>query len=421
MLKASAFAGAGLAAGLRIGRAAHAAGSDILRVGLIGCGGRGTGAALNALSADEGARLTAMANVFADKISPSLQQIQATRPKQVDVKADHHFAGFDAYRQAIASGVDVVVLALPSHFHPIHMQAAVEAGKHVFCEKPHAVDPAGVRTIIAACETARQKKLSIVSGLCYRYDFGVRETMKRVLDGAIGEVLAVQENYMTPFAHTHPRKREYTEMEYQLRNWYNFHWLSGDLPGLTLIHSLDKGSWALGDRPPARAWGLGGRQVRTGSEFGDVYDHHAIVYEYANGVRMYGFVRQQSGCFGDVSDLIIGTNGRADVLRHRIEGEKPWRYTGPKPNMYDVEHQEFFASIRAGNPINNGNYMATSTMLAVLGRMVSYSGGAITWAEAMKSPLELAPARYAFDADPPTMPGKDGRCPIAMPGITQPC
>jgi myo-inositol 2-dehydrogenase / D-chiro-inositol 1-dehydrogenase len=419
MLKASVLAGAGLAAALNIGQNAHAAGSDILKVGLIGCGGRGTGAAVNALSADTGARLTAMADVFAERIAPSLQQIKAVRPDQVDVKDDHCFAGFDAYKQLIASGVDVVVVALPSHFHCIHLKAAVDAGKHVFVEKPHAVDPVGVRLIAEACEIARQKSLSVVSGLCWRYDYGVRETMKQVLDGAIGEVLSVQETYMTSFAWTRPRKPEYTEMEYQMRNWYNFHWLSGDLPGLTLVHSLDKGSWAMQDKPPVRVWGLGGRQVRTGAEFGDVYDHHAIVYEYASGARMYGFVRQQSNCFDDLSDQIIGTKGHANVLGHRIEGERPWRYSGPKPSMYDVEHQELFASIRAGKPINNGDYMATSTMLAVLGRMVTYSGAAITWEEAMKSPFNIAPSQYALDAEPPTKPNKDGNYPIAMPGTTQ--
>jgi predicted dehydrogenase len=419
MLKASVLAGAGLAAGLNIGRNARAAGSDILKVGLIGCGGRGTGAAVNALSADSGARLTAMADLFAEKIAPSLRQIKAVWPDRVDVKDDHCFAGFDAYKQLIASGVDVVVMALPSHFHCIHLKAAVEAGKHVFVEKPHAVDPVGVRMIAEACEIARQKNLSVVSGLCWRYDYGARETMNRVLDGAIGEVLVVQETYMTEFAWTRPRKPEYTEMEYQMRNWYNFHWLSGDLPGLTLIHSLDKGSWAMQDKPPVRAWGLGGRQVRTGTEFGDVYDHHAIVYEYASGARMYGFVRQQTNCFGDFSDQIIGTKGCANVFGHRIVGEKPWHYSGPKPSMFDIEHQEFFASIRAGKPINNGNYMATSTMLAVLGRMVAYSGAAITWEEAMKSQLSLAPARYAFDAEPPTKPDKDGKYPTAMPGMTR--
>ncbi len=417
-LQTSAVAGAGLAAALSVGRGAHAAGDDTLKVALIGCGGRGTGAAVNALSADKGARLTVMADAFAEKIGPSLERIKAEKPDQVDVKDDRRFAGLDAYKEVMASDVDVVVMALPSHFHCIHLKAAVEAGKHVFVEKPHAVDPVGVRMVAEACETARQKKLSVVSGLCWRYHTGVRETVKRIHDGAIGDVVALRSTYMTDFSWTRPRKPEYTEMEYQLWNWYNFGWLSGDLPGLTLVHNLDKGSWVMRDQAPERVWSMGGRQVRTGTEYGDVFDHAALVFEYAGGQQMFAYVRQQTNCFRDVADHIFGTKGRANLLAHRIEGEQQWEYSGPKCNMYDVEHQELFAGIRTGKPINNGDYMATSTMLAVAGRLAAYSGAVIGWEEAMRSPLSLAPSRYALDADPPTRPDKDGRYPIAMPGIT---
>ncbi len=407
-----------IAAALPLARSAHAAGSDILRVGLVGCGSRGTGAAVNALNADPNAKIVALADAFPDAIAPCLAQLKNIKGPQVDVPVDRQFSGLDAYRRLIDS-VDVVLLATPSHFHAIHLKAAVEAGKHVFVEKPHAVDPVGVRMVAEACEIARRKNLSVVSGLCWRYDHGARETMKRVLDGAIGEVRAVHTNYITEFSWTRPRKPQYTEMEYQLRNWYNFTWLSGDLPGLTLVHSLDKGSWAFRDKPPIRAWGLGGRQVRVASEFGDVYDHHAIVYEYDNGAKMFAYVRQQTGCFSDVSDHIIGTKGCAYPVLHSINGEKTWRYNGPKPAMHDVEHQELFAAIRSGKALNNGDYMATSTMLAVLGRMACYSGSAISFQDAMKSPMSLAPARYAFDAAPPVMPDKNGLYPIAMPGTTK--
>ncbi len=417
MLKASLIAGVGMASG--VGRMAHASGSETLKVGLVGCGGRGTGAATNALAADPGARITALADLFPEKIGPCLQGLQSQFPNQVDVKPECCFSGFDGYQQLISSGVDVVLLALPSHFHCIHLMAAVEAGKHVFVEKPHAVDPVGVRMVAEACRKAKEKNLSVVSGLCWRYDLGGRETMKRIHDGAIGDITAIRETYMTGFSWTRSRQPTDSEMTYQLRNWYNFHWLSGDLPGLTLIHSLDKGSWAMNDVPPTRVWGVGGRQVRTGAEFGDVYDHHALVYEYANGVQMFGFVRQQTGCFDDTSDWIIGTKGRANIAQRRIEGETPWRYGGPNPIPYDTEHQEFFASIRSGNPINNGDYMTTSTMLAVAGRMAAYSGDVISWEQAMNSDLSLAPSRYAFDAEPPVKPDEAGRYPIAMPGATK--
>ena len=420
MLQKSLEGGAGLAAGLALSRSVHAAGSDLLKVGLVGCGGRGTGAACDAMAADKGAKLVALADAFPEPIQSSLAQVKKAFPDQVDVKDDRKYVGLDAYKHLLASDVDVVLLALPSHFHCIYLKAAVEAGKHVFCEKPHATDPVGVRMIAEAAEIASKKNLAIVSGLCWRYDMGARETVKRIHDGAIGRVVAVRETYMTGFSWIRPRKPQDTEMMYQVRNWYNFHWLSGDLPGLTLIHSIDKGAWALGDRPPVRAWGMGGRQVRTAPEYGDVFDHFGIVYEYADGAQMLGCVRQQNGCFNEVADHVLGTKGRAYISTGRIEGENPWRFSGTKPPMHRAEHQELFASIRAGKPINNGSYMVTSTMLVVMGRMACYSGQAITWDEAMKSPLNVGPSRYAFDADPPIRPDKDGRYPIAIPGVGKP-
>ena len=409
-------AAAAMAAALPIARSAHAAGSDVLRVGLVGCGGRGTGAAVNAMNADPNAKVVALADAFPEKIPQCLAQLKKAKGSQVDVPADHQFSGLDAYHKLIGC-VDVVVLATPSHFHPIHLKAAVEAGRHVFVEKPHGVDPTQVRLVQAACEEAKRKKLSVVSGLCWRYDAGVQEAMKRVRDGAIGEVVSVQETYMTDFSWSQPRQPRDTEMKYQVRNWYNFTWLSGDLPGLTLVHNLNKASWVMGDVPPERAWGLGGRQVRTGREFGNVFDHHALVYEYATGARVYAYVRQHTGCFNGVEDYILGSKGRCEVLRGRITGETNWQYRGQRKNMYDEEHAALFRAIRSGNPINNGKYMALSTMLAVMGRLASYTGQAITWEQAMNSKLSLAPAAYTWDAAPPTLPDAGGNYPIAKPGI----
>ena len=411
-------AGSALAASMPLARSVHAAGSDLLRIGLVGCGGRGTGAAINALTADPNTRLVALADAFADPIPGTLTRLHKAKPEQVAVDTEHQFSGLDAYRQLIDC-VDVVLLATPSHFHPIHLMAAVEAGKHVFVEKPQAVDPTQVRMVKAACELAKEKDLCVVSGLCWRYHTGMKETMKRVLDGAIGRVVSVQETYMTGFSWTRPRLPDDTEMKYQVRNWYNFHWLSGDLPGLTLIHSIDKGSWALGDVPPIRAWATGGRQVRTGSQYGDVYDHHAIVYEYADGVRMYAYVRQQNGCYNSVDDLLQGTKGHCDLIRHRITGENAWRYEGPGCNMHQAEHDALFHAIRSGQTINNGHYMVISNMLQVMGRMASYTGKIITWDEAMASPLSLAPGAYTWETTPPVQPDAQGNYPIAMPGITQ--
>jgi predicted dehydrogenase len=207
-------------------------------------------------------------------------------------------------------------------------------------------------------------------------------------------------------------------MKYQLRNWYNFTWLSGDLPGLTLVHSIDKGSWALGDVPPQRIWSLAGRQVRTGREYGDVFDHHAIAYEYANGARMFAYVRQCTGCHNSVEDHIQGTKGRCDLQRGRITGETNWQYKGLASDMYNEEHRALFQAIRSGEPINNGKYMVLSTMLAVAGRMASYSGQAISWDEAMNSKLDLTPSAYGWDGTPPTVPDAEGNYAIARPGFT---
>ncbi len=397
----------------------HAAGDDMLKVGLIGCGGRGSGAALNALNAHPGNRLVAMADLFEDKVRGSRDRLKKLKPDQVQVDDDHCFVGFEGYRHVIASA-DVVVIACASRFHPQYLKAAIDAGKHVFVEKPHALDPPGIRLVQATCDEAEKKGLAVVSGLCWRYHYGVRETIQRVLDGAIGQIVAVQENYMRSPYHLHEHTPGQSEIEYQYRNWYHFNWLSGDDICQSLIHSMDKGSWVLGDRPPVAAYGQGGRAASHGRMYGDVFDHFSIVYEYDDGARMYGVGRAQTNCYNEVSDLLIGTKGRCNVIKHRITGEVNWQYEGPKCNMYDVEHQELFASIRAGKPINNGRYMVISSMLAILGRMVAYSGKRITWEEAIASNDRLGPEHCDFDTEPPVKPDKDGIYPVPVPGLSKP-
>jgi predicted dehydrogenase len=383
-LKNSTLAAGMLAGGLSVGRGAHAAGSDVLKVGLIGCGGRGTGAANNALTADKNTKLTAMGDAFEDRLKNSRKALQQELGDRIDVPDDRCFTGFDAYQKVLASGVDVVILAEPPHFRPRHLKAAIEAGKHVFCEKPVAVDAPGVRCVLAACEEAKKKSLSVVSGLCWRYDTAVKETMQKVLDGTIGELVTIESLYNTGMIGGRDRKNGETEMEYQMRNWYCFTWLSGDHNVEQHVHSLDKALWAMHDEPPVRAWGLGGRQVRTDPKFGDIYDHHAVVYEYPNGLRVYSYCRQQNGCWGSVTDTFFGTKGRCRVLGGFLveshDGKVTWRYKGPPAGnrMYVAEHEALFKAIRAGQPINNGLYMARSTMLAILGRMVDYTGKALT-------------------------------------------
>ncbi len=410
-LKSSALvAGGALASGIFAPRV-HAAGSDVLKIGLIGCGGRGTGAVGNAFAADPNTRLTAVADAFPDRTARALEQLRKTDAERVNVEADRVFTGFDAYEKVLATDVDVVILATPPHFRPTHLKASIASGKHVFCEKPVAVDAPGVRSVLESCEEAKKKNLTVVSGLCYRYDPPKMETLKRIHDGAIGDILTMHVSYNTGTLWHHGREPSWSDMEFQMRNWLYFTWLSGDFNVEQHVHSLDKAAWAMGDVPPVRATGLGGRQVRTGNEFGNVYDHFAVIYEYENGTRLFANCRQMAGCSVDVSDHIIGSKGKAELMRAVIEGEQPWRYRGEKPNMYEEEHRAMFKAIRSSNPINNGDYMAKSTMLGIMGRMAAYTGQTLTWEQCLNSSEDLTPARYEW--------AEVSLPPVAMPGLTR--
>lgn len=414
-LKGSAAAVGG---GLLLSRAAHAAGSGTIKIGLIGCGGRGSGAAANAMNAGKHIKLVAMADIFEDQLSRSRTNLKKMKPDQVAVDDDHCFVGFDGYQKVIDSGIDVVLIACTSRYHADYLTAAVKANKHVFVEKPHALDVPHIKKVIAACEEARKKSLCVVSGLCWRYDTGVRETMKRVMDGAIGDIITIQENYMrSPYHLTGPNPG-LSEIEYQFRNWYHFNWLSGDDIAQSLIHSMDKGAWAMHDVPPVWAYGVGGRATATERKYGDVFDHFSVVYEYPNGVRLYGVGRAQAPCFNETSDTFFGTKGKCHVIKHRIEGETNWRFEGKKKSMYDLEHEALFRAIESGTPINNGQYMVNSTMLAILGRMVAYTGQKITWEEAMQSTVQLGPDNPDFTTDPPVEPGPNGSYPVPIPGMS---
>ncbi len=416
-LKTSAALAAGTAlTHLSVEQGAHAAGSDIIRIGLIGCGGRGTEAAMNAMNAGPDVRLVALADIFDERLTASRTQLLKARPRQVAVDDDHCFIGFDAYQKVLASGVDAVLITPASHFIPHLFSAAIDAGKHVFCEKPHGIDIPGLKISMATAERAKAKGLSVVSGLCWRYDPGVRETMQRVRDGAIGDIVAIQETYVgTPYI-VRERRPGQSEMEYQMWNWYHFNWLSGDQTAQQLVHSMDKASWALGDKPPRRVWGLGGRQTCLDPKFGDQFDHQAVIYEYDQGVRVFGFTRDQAECWNNTSDYIVGTKGRCDLLNYRIEGETNWRYEKPRQNMYDIEHKELFESIRSGKPINSGHYMCLSSALGIAAQMACYSGAMLTWEDVMNSKRSFALPRYAWDAEPPVKPGADGRYPSPMQG-----
>lgn len=416
-------ASAAVATGAYLAGAApvHAAGSDVIRVGLIGCGsprgGRGRGAAENCLSTGPNVKLIAMADVFKDHLDFTREFLQKRHgTEKVDVPQDRCFVGFDAYQKLLdLKEIDLVLLAAPPGFRPQHLKAAVAAGKHIFAEKPVAVDGPGVRSVLESCTEAKKKNLSLVSGLCWRYDTGKRETFKQIHDGAVGDIVTLQCTYNTGGLWMVPRQPEMSDMEWQLRNWLYFTWLSGDHNVEQHIHSLDKMAWAMKDEYPVKAVGLGGRQIRTGPEYGHIFDHHSVVYEYANGVKLFANCRQQPGCANDVTDYIFGTKGTCDVMKHLIKGEKTWKYSREQSNkdrsMYQVEHDELIASIRDGKPIHNGDYMTKSTLMAIMGRMATYTGQEITWEKALNSKENLMPAKLEMGSLP--VPA------VAKPGVTK--
>jgi predicted dehydrogenase len=395
--------------------AVHAAGSDdVLRVGLIGCGGRGTGAVRQALEADDRVQLVAMGDAFDDRLQSSLKSLSAIEEiaGKIDVPRERQFAGFDAYEHVIAADVDVVLLTSPPHFRPLHLKAAIDAGKHVFAEKPVAVDAPGVRSVLETCATASRKNLSVVSGLCIRYDGGFRETIGRLHDGAIGDIHTLIANDYRGSIWVKPRQEGWSDMHWQMQNWYYFTWLSGDFNVEQHVHYLDVCAWAMGGYP-VKAVGMGGRQVRTEPMYGNIFDHHSVTYEYENGARLFSNCRQQPGCKNEMASYAVGSKGRAQMSESRLEiiSDTTWRFDKEVKNMYQVEHDELFASIRAGTPVNNGEYMAKSTMLAIMGRMATYTGQEITWDQAMLSAQDLSPQKYQW-GDAPEIE-------IARPGVTK--
>jgi myo-inositol 2-dehydrogenase/D-chiro-inositol 1-dehydrogenase len=403
-LKTSAFAGGTLIVpAILRGQSAAAADGTTLKIGLVGCGGRGTGAAGEALNADKNVVLTAMADVFEDKLKTSLDSLRQASPDKVKVEEDHCFVGLDAFQKLIDSGVDVVLLATPPGFRPQHLKAAVAAGKHIFCEKPVATDAPGVRSVLETVALAKQKNLALVAGFCWRYNLAERALFERMLGGQIGDVRAIYATYYTgpvrPMPAASERPASTGDLEWQLRNWYNFGWLSGDGFVEQAVHAVDWMCWAMRDEPPVKAVAVGGRQIPA--EGGNIFDHFAVNYEYASGARGFVDSRQQGGCANDNTATFFGTEGDGRELGFSampfIRGKQAWRYDGPRPNMYQVEHNELFASIRSGAPINDGARLAHTTLTAIMGRMAAYTGQEITWEMALNSKEELVPDNIKWD------------------------
>lgn len=395
---------------------AYAGDNQTLRIGLVGCGGRGSGAARDALQADPNVRLVAMCDVFMDRLQDSLKNLQGSKfADKVDVAPDRCFDGFDGYQKLLNSGVDVVLLCTPPGFRPLHLKAAIDAGKHVFCEKPVAVDATGVRSVIATAKLAKEKGLSLCSGFCYRYDHGKRETVKRIHDGMIGDVAAMQITYLTgPLWFRKERDACESDMEFQMRNWYYYTWLCGDFIVEQHCHNMDKAAWVFKGEMPVSCSGVGGRQIRTDPKFGHIFDHFAVVFEYKNGAKLFSSCRQMAQCQNDVNDHVMGTKGSAQLMRHTVTpfAGGAWELGSDKyKDMYQVEHDELFAGIRSGKLINDGEAAAYSTMMAIMGREAAYTGKRLTWKQMMESKQDLSPKQFAWGANP--VPG------VPMPGVYQ--
>jgi len=428
-LTASAIGALGATAAFRL---AHGTLNDDfqVKIGLIGCGGRGTGAVLNALGAAtkviypatgyhtedvaedasvarKDIQVTALADLFPDR----LEACHANLAKLgINVPQERCFVGFDAYKQLVAlDDVNYVILATPPHFRPAHLMAAVEAGKHVFMEKPVAVDVPGVKTVLQAGELAKQKKLGIVAGTQRRHDSRYQETIQRIKDGAIGEIIYAKCYWNGGEIWVVDKEPQWSDMEWQLRNWNYFCWLSGDHIVEQHVHNLDVMNWVLGTHPIRAVSGLGGRQVRTDPKYGNIYDHFAVEFEYPNGVAVFSQCRQINGCLGIVGEFVLGTKGHSDCQQTIQAGSERWRYRGPNPNPYEKEHEDLITSIRAGQPLNEAEAVAYSTMTGILGREAVYSGQAISWDDAMQSTTRLGPEKYEFGpypVQPVPMPGR---------------
>ena len=412
-LRTSAITAAGVATSQMVPSSAfaYAQGSDTIRVGLIGCGGRGTGAAKDAVTGSEGVEIVAMGDLFPDRLQRSRTQLAEQIGAKLKVTNDTAYSGFDAFRRVIATpGVNLVILATPPAFRPEHLAAAVAAGKHVFMEKPVAVDPVGVRSVIASSDLATSKGLAIVAGTQRRHDPKYIETMRRIHDGAIGDIVGGQVYWNQGGLWRAERTAGMSDMEWQIRNWLYFTWSSGDHIVEQHVHNIDVANWAM-NAHPVRANGVGGRQVRTDPGYGHIFDHFSVELEYPNGTRILSVCRQQDGTAPFVGERFVGTKGTSNGA-DTIRGAENWRYRSDVAvNPYVQEHTDLVASIRAGRPLNEGRRMAESVLTAILAREAAYTGQELTWEQVESANLDLVPKSFAFGPLPVA--------PVPMPGVTK--
>lgn len=398
--------------------------NDTLRLGLIGCGGRGTGAAANALGADYNMNLVAVADAFESQADNTIASLSKKFEGRIKVEPDKKFTGMDAYQKLLQSGVDVVVLATPPGFRPQHLAAAVEAGKHIFCEKPMAVDAAGYRVAMEAVRKAKEKKLNLVAGFCWRYSTSRMEAFKRLHDGQAGAITSIFSTYYTgpvkPMQPASGRPAGMGDVEWQMRNWYNFSWLCGDSIVEQAVHSIDKIVWAMGDKPPVSCIATGGRQIP--SEGGNIFDHFHAAYEWDGGVIAHLGCRQITGCQGDNSDYIQGTKGRLVIKSNGpvIDGEQRWRFRGDEKSMYDLEHDALFAALRKGEPVNDGDRMMLSTLVGIMGREAAYTGQRLAWeGSGPDAPLAMLTSKQDLAPDTLKFGDKFDPGPVPRPGVTK--
>lgn len=398
--------------------AVHAAGSDTIRIGMVGCGGRCSGAAGQALSLGPDVQLVAMADVFRRRMEEKREYFRTNYPDQFLATDDTCVWGLDGYRTVIEAS-DAVLIACASKYHSFYAEEAVKAGKHVFVEKPHAIDPAGCLRMARACELARKKGVCVVSGHESRYDIGYQEQVRQIHDGAIGDVVAIQSMFLrSPYGVIH-RDPQLSEVEYQFANWYHFRWLSGDDVTQSLVHNLDRMRWVLHEENPTWCFGLGGRSTSFGEEYGDMFDHHTVVYEFASGPRLYALCQTRVGCYQSWDDIIMGTKGVCHWTDCRIEGERPWRYSGPRNDPHTEEQKILIGALREGRVVNHGDTMVDSTYMAILGQLACYDGTPISWEQITQADFEFAPklADVRLDGPPSIVPDADGNYPLPRPGL----
>jgi myo-inositol 2-dehydrogenase / D-chiro-inositol 1-dehydrogenase len=393
-----------------------------IKIAVVGCGGRGTGAAVQALNVRKGIKIVAVADAFGDKVTDAVEKMKRVHGDRIDVPQERQFSGFDAYMKAIDSDCDIVILATPPHFRPIHLKYAVEKKKHIFMEKPVAVDGPGIRSVIESSAKAKSNNTILAVGLQRRHQFDYNESIAQCQNGGIGEFKYAQVWWNSGGVWTRPRQAGQTEMDYQMRNWYYFNWLCGDHIVEQHIHNLDVINWLKGSYP-VKASGMGGRQVRTGIDNGEIYDHFSVAYEYADGSHMFSEARHIPNCDNPVNEIAYGTKGSLDFGKHTIKdtsGKSAWRFKGKKVSGHEHEWVDLINSYDDGKIYNEGEYGAYSTLTAILGRMAAYYGKSVSWDDALNSQLALVPTAYAWDANPPSMPNENGRYTIPMPGKNKP-